>query len=198
MSVKSIFPGATTHDSYDYLKPLLKKNPENIIFHIGISSKKRRIRAQASREQADAQSRPQVSREMLPIHCHAWTCLSIIMLECTSPAKWFPPKTEKKRKEMPKRNSFLPNKYKKWIALLRRSTKQIWTLQKLANTEKPKTEQHFYSKDKNNQVHSQIKIHKEHLKNITKIDNHKKMKLQSIKEWTQDRWRQKKTDTLQN
>ena len=30
-----IFPGATTHDMCDYLKPLLKKNPDNIILHIG-------------------------------------------------------------------------------------------------------------------------------------------------------------------
>ena len=29
-----IFPGATTHDMYDYLEPLLKKNPDNIILHI--------------------------------------------------------------------------------------------------------------------------------------------------------------------
>ena len=29
-----IFPGATTHDMYDYLKPLLKENPDNIILHI--------------------------------------------------------------------------------------------------------------------------------------------------------------------
>ena len=56
-------------------------------------SKETRLRDQASSEQADAQSRPQVSREMLPVHCHAWTCLSIITLECTSPAKRFPPKT---------------------------------------------------------------------------------------------------------
>ena len=30
-----IFPGATTHDMCDYLKPLLKKNPDNIVLHIG-------------------------------------------------------------------------------------------------------------------------------------------------------------------
>ena len=29
-----IFPRATTHDMYDYLKRLLKKNPDNIILHI--------------------------------------------------------------------------------------------------------------------------------------------------------------------
>ena len=58
-----------------------------------ISSRKPRTRPQASSEQADAQSRPQVSREMLPIHCHVWTCLSNATLECTSPAKRFPLKT---------------------------------------------------------------------------------------------------------
>ena len=57
-----------------------------------------RLLSQASNKQADAQSRPQVSREMLPIHCHAWTCLSIVAFECTSPAKRFPPKTVNENK----------------------------------------------------------------------------------------------------
>ena len=48
-----------------------------------------------------------------------------------------------------KRNSFLPNKYKK-------------------------TEQHFYNEDKNNQIHPQIKIH---LKNISKIGKYKKLNM---------------------
>ena len=39
MSVKvRIFPSATTHDTYDYLKPLLKKNADNIILHIGTNN----------------------------------------------------------------------------------------------------------------------------------------------------------------
>ena len=29
-----IFPGAATHDMYDYLKPLLKSNSDNINFHV--------------------------------------------------------------------------------------------------------------------------------------------------------------------
>ena len=33
-----ILPGATTHDMYDYLKPLLKKNPYNIILYVGINN----------------------------------------------------------------------------------------------------------------------------------------------------------------
>ena len=70
---------------------------------------------QASSEEADVQSKPQVSREMLPIHCRARTCLSNATLECTSPAKRFPLKTVNEKK-------FL-------------STKQI---------EKKQTEQHFY------------------------------------------------------
>ena len=57
------------------------------------SSRKTRGQAQASSEQADAQSMPQMSKQILPINCHAWTCLSIVTLECTSPAKRFPPKT---------------------------------------------------------------------------------------------------------
>ena len=30
-----ILPDAATHDMYDYLKPSLKKNPDNIILHVG-------------------------------------------------------------------------------------------------------------------------------------------------------------------
>ena len=52
----------------------------------------------ASSEQADAQSRPQVKRQMLPIHCHAWTCLSIVKLECISFAKRLPLKTVNENK----------------------------------------------------------------------------------------------------
>ena len=101
------------------------------------------LRCQTSSEQADAQSRPQVSSEMLPIHCRAWTCLSNATLDCTSPAKRFSPKTVNEKKLL--------------------STQQIL-----------KTEQHFYNEDKNKQVHSQIKIHNEQLKNITKIVKYKK------------------------
>ena len=38
-----------------------------------------------------------------------------------------------------------------------------------------RTGQHFYNEDKNKQLHSQIKIHNEHLKNITNIGNYKKL-----------------------
>ena len=57
------------------------------------SSRKTGLPPQVSSEQPDAQSRPQVGREMLPIHCHAWTCLSNATPECTSPTKRFPLKT---------------------------------------------------------------------------------------------------------
>ena len=33
-----IFPGATTHDMFNYPKPLLKKNPDSIILHIGTNN----------------------------------------------------------------------------------------------------------------------------------------------------------------
>ena len=42
--------------------------------------------------------RPQLSRQMLPIHCHAWSCLSNAMLECISPTNRFPPKTVNEKK----------------------------------------------------------------------------------------------------
>ena len=47
------------------------------------------------------------------------------------------------------------------------------TITKISKYNK-KTEQHFYNEDKNKQVHSQIKIHKEHLKNTNKIEKYKK------------------------
>ena len=53
---------------------------------------------QASSEQAEAQSRLKKSRQMLPILYHAWTCLSIVTLECTSSAKRFLPKTVNEKK----------------------------------------------------------------------------------------------------
>ena len=62
------------------------------------SSRKTRLRRQASNEQADAQSMSQVSREMLPIHCHGCSCLSNAMVEYTSPVKRFPPKTANEKK----------------------------------------------------------------------------------------------------
>ena len=36
---------------------------------------------------------------------------------------------------------------------------------------KKKNEQHFYNENENKQAHSQINIHHEHLRNITKIEN---------------------------
>ena len=33
-----IFPSALTHDMYDYLNPLLEKNPNNIILHVGTNN----------------------------------------------------------------------------------------------------------------------------------------------------------------
>ena len=62
------------------------------------SSRKVGLRGQASSEQADGPGKPHVNREMLPIHCHAWTCLSSATLECTSPAKRFPLKTVNEKK----------------------------------------------------------------------------------------------------
>ena len=51
-----------------------------------------------SNEQVNAQSSPLVSREMLLIHCHAWRCLSIVMLACASSVKRFSPKTVNENK----------------------------------------------------------------------------------------------------
>ena len=91
-----------------------------------VSSRKTRVQGQASSEQADAQGKPQVCREMLPIHCRTRTCLSNATLECTSPAKRFSLTTVNEKK-------FL-------------STQQI-------QKKKKQPEQHFYNNDKNKQVH---------------------------------------------
>ena len=40
-----------------------------------------------------------------------------------------------------------------------------------------KTEKHFYNEDKNKQVHSQIKIHNEKMKNINKIEKYKRLNM---------------------
>ena len=175
------------------------------------SSRKILLPRQASSEQADVQSRPEVSREMLRIHCHAWTCLSIVMLECSSSAKRFLSKTVNEKK-------FLSSQSLTFIL-----TDNQLKLLKLTNTIK-KTEQHFYSKtktnkytgrlryimntwrtllkfkntkktlkykvtmnkqktdkDKNNQMHSQNKIHNEHLKAINKICNYKNLNIMEHK-----------------
>ena len=74
-----------------------------------------RVLLQASSEQLDEQSRPQVSRKMLPIHCHDLTCLSIATLECRSSAKRFPPKAVNEKefpcfKQEPIRSQYDPIK----------------------------------------------------------------------------------------
>ena len=33
------FPGATINDMYDYIRPLLKKAPYNVILHVGTNEK---------------------------------------------------------------------------------------------------------------------------------------------------------------
>ena len=61
-------------------------------------SKEAPLQPQASSEQTDAEIRSQVSREMLLVHCQAWTCLSIVTLDCTSSAYRFLPKTFNEKK----------------------------------------------------------------------------------------------------
>ena len=122
------------------------------------SSRKISLPPQASSEQADAQSRPQVSREMLPVHCHAWTCLSTVTLECALPAKRFPPQTVNEKEYPTQSLSFI-------------LTENQWTLLKLTNTIKNLTAL-LQQRQKNKRAQSQIKIH---LKNTTKIGKYKKL-----------------------
>ena len=37
MSRKNCFPGSTTEDMSDFVKPLLKKSPSHFIFHVGMN-----------------------------------------------------------------------------------------------------------------------------------------------------------------
>ena len=62
------------------------------------SRRKIGLQRQASSEHADAQSRHQVSREMLLVHWQAWICLSIVTHEYTLTTKRFPPKTVNEKK----------------------------------------------------------------------------------------------------
>ena len=138
--------------------------------------------------------RPQVSREMLPVHCHAWTYLSIVTLECTSPAKRFLPKTVNEKKVLTTQSlafilienqytllkltntikklsstSTTKTKTSKYTHILR--YKKLWQIQK---TElQVSKNKHKTNEDKNNQIHSQIKIDNEHLENIIKLKNTK-------------------------
>ena len=116
------------------------------------------LRSQASSEQADAQKRAQVSREMLPIldmpiHCHAWVyiiCLEIPAKNCRWKEISFYRITDREATNITK-----INKYKKL-------------------TYKVSKNKHATDEDKNNQIHSQIKIHSKYLKNINKIEKYKK------------------------
>ena len=64
-------------------------------------SKETPLRPQASNEQADAQGSSEVSKEMLPAHFHALTCLSVVTLEYTSPANRFPSKAVNEKEYLP-------------------------------------------------------------------------------------------------
>ena len=89
----------------------------------------------------------------MPIHCHTWayiTCLEIPAENCQWKGTSFYPITDLYFNWEPT-NITKINKYNK------------------------KTEQYFYNEDKYKQVHSQIKVHNEHLKNITKIGKYKKL-----------------------
>ena len=71
-----------------------------------------------------------------------------------------------------KRISFLPNKCKK------------------------KTEHHFYNKDKDKQVHSQIKMHLKNITKIEKIQKNLKYKVSKNEHTTDKDKKTKQSDTL--
>ena len=86
-----------------------------------------------------------MSREMLPVHCHAWTCLSIVTLECTSPAKRFPPKTVNEKKFISNQSLiFILSSYPITDLYFNRKPMNIAKINKYNK----KTEQHFYNENK--------------------------------------------------
>ena len=111
----------------------------------------------------------------MPVHSQAWTCLSIVKLECTSPAKRFLPKTVNDQKfsstqsltfTFTKNQSELKNEANMETL---RPTKQN-DIVAINNSYKVLKNEHRTSENENKQIHSQIKIHNEHMKNITEID----------------------------
>ena len=128
--------------------------------------------------------RSQVSRQMPRVDhkwvrrcCLSWTCLFNATLECTSPAKRFPLKTANL-----KSTSTTKTRTNKYTRRLRYAGR---TLLKLINTKKLKYKvsknKHTTDEDKDNQIHSQIKIHNEHLMKITQIGKHKKLNMNITK-----------------
>ena len=118
------------------------------------NSRKTRLSPQASSEHADAQSRPQVSREMLPVHWQARIYLSNAIFECTSFVKRLPPKTANLNS-----TSTTKTRTNKCTRRLRYPERLLLKLTYKASKNKYTTDE-----DKKNQIHSQIKIH---LMNIT-------------------------------
>ena len=91
-------------------------------------------------EQADAQSRSEVSR-LLPIHCHNWICLSNATLECTPPVKRFPSKTANE-------NNFLSTQSLTFIITVNQWTflKLTIAIKKLNSTSTTKTKTNKYNR----------------------------------------------------
>ena len=160
------------------------------------SSRKTRLQPQVSREQADAQSRPQVNREILPIHCHTWTCLSIFTLECTSPAKRFRPKTAnekkffciqqyKKKKKKMSSTSATKTKTNKYARILRYTWR---TLLKLKNTKNWSTK---FQRINTQPIKTKTIKYTHRLRYITSTWI-KLLKLANAKNWTGILWRETK------
>ena len=125
------------------------------------SSSKMRVLLQTSSKQADNQSRPQVSREMLLIHCQAWTCPFIVTLECTSPAKRLLSKTANEKK-------FLSTK-----SLTFTLPENQWTLLKLTNRIKVKLSSTSATKTKPNKYICRLRYT---WRTLLKFKNTKKLK----------------------
>ena len=140
-----------------------------------ISSRKTRLSPQTSIEQADAQSRPQVSKEMLPVHWQDWTCLSNATLECTSPAKRIPLKAAIMNSTFTTKTR--ANKYTHRLKYGERTLLKNWKIQKKLKYKVSKNK-HKTDENKNNQIHLQIKIQ---LMNITQIGKCKTLKKTEIK-----------------
>ena len=118
---------------------------EVVIYKVRKYSREMPFLRQTSSEQADAQSRPQVRREMLSVHWEAWTWLCIVTLECKSLVKRFPPKTANLNSTSTTKTR--RNKYARRLryterTLLNRNIQKNWsTKYQSINTQPMKTKQ---------------------------------------------------------
>ena len=128
---------------------------------------------------------------MLRVYCNAWTCLSIVTLQCTSLAKRFLPKTVGEKyflsTQQIQKNWTAFDKKKQVHSYIKRHLKNIPKIGKYKTTWSTKYQRINTQAimTKISQIHSQIKRHNKHLNNIIKIGKYKNWTWRNTKQtWT--------------